>query len=314
MFGFSRSRKHCGLQILDRQIKLVAAAGSSYNRIARYQRISLDEGVIREGQILDEEQLVRQLSGAVKTLSLQDHRVTMSVPTNSVILRRAVFPMVKDKELRNLIDVELHGGTTQLPFKKPVFDYITVKQTGDQQEVLIFASPMEVVQQYARIAKQAGLDPVAADSSPLALYRLLLRGMKNTGITLSNCFMFLDADHDRAELSIFVEGYPVFFRTVQISGHELFAEGDDRMNAYVNQLSVEMSRVMKYYQYTVAADPEGVKELVLVGEAKLTENLQKNFEPEFKRIYQLPMDGAITGFETDHKSFAVPIGLAMKGA
>ena len=161
MFGINRKKRRCGLQFLDRQIKLVVAAGSSYSRIVHFRSIPLPDGTIKEGKIVDEDQLVQQLANHVKLLSLEDEEVSLTVPTSSVALRKATFPRVKDKELRNLIDVELHGGETQLPFRNPVFDFVPVRKGDEDQDVLIFATPADVVEQYVRVVKIAGMQPVA---------------------------------------------------------------------------------------------------------------------------------------------------------
>ncbi|HEY8528344.1 MAG TPA: pilus assembly protein PilM [Paenibacillaceae bacterium] len=314
MFGKIRNKRRCGLQFLDRQVKLVAAAGPSGSRIVLFRAIPLAEGTIKEGKILDEEGLIHQLSDHVRQLSLAGAEVSLTIPTSSVILRKATFPRVREKELRNLIDVELHSGETQLPFRNPVFDFVTVRQGKEDQEVIIFASPMEVVEQYVRVVRNAGLQPVAVDTAPLALFRLLIRGLRAYGQTLPERFLLLDAENERADISIFVGGYPVFFRTVQMQSAFLPDEDEDRNAVYARQLSIELGRVMNYYRYNVASDQEDVRQLILVGDPSLCETLRQNMEEEFERILQMPVDGALTNFEPSHKSFAVPIGLAMKGA
>ena len=314
MFRINRKKRRCGLQFLDRQIKLVVAAGSSYSRIVHFRSIPLPDGTIKEGKIVDEDQLVQQLANHVKLLSLEDEEVSLTVPTSSVALRKATFPRVKDKELRNLIDVELHGGETQLPFRNPVFDFVPVRKGDEDQDVLIFATPADVVEQYVRVVKNAGMQPVAVDTSPLALFRLLLKGLRAYGQTLPKRFLMLDAEPERAEISIFVDGYPVFFRTASMNMPFLPNEEDDRNTQYARQLSVELGRIMNYYKYSVANDQEDVKHLVLVGDPSLCDHLARTLEEDFERILQMPVDGALVNFEPPHKSFAVSIGLAMKGA
>ena len=302
------------MQFLDRQAKLVVAAGPSGSRIVLFRAIPLAEGTIREGKILDEERLVRRLAEHVRELSLTGAEVSLTIPTSSVMLRKATLPRVRGKELRNLIDVELHSGETQLPFRNPVFDFVTVRQDAENQEVIIFASPMEVVKQYVRVVTNAGLRPVAVDTSPLALFRLLIRGLRASGEALPERFLLLDAETERADISIFVHGFPVFFRTVQMHYALLPDEDEDRNAAYARQLSLELGRILNYYRYSVASDREAVRQLILVGDSSLCETLRQHMEDDFERILQLPMDGALTNFEPSHQSFAVPIGLAMKGA
>jgi len=314
MFGLSRKKISCGLQILDRQFKIVGASGSSRARIAKYETIPLGDGMIKEGKIIDEDSLIQKLSNAVDKLSLNNEPAALVIPTSSIVLRKTMLPNLKNKELRNLIDVELHSGDSKLPFKNPIFDFIPIREENGQKEVLVFASPMEVVEQYVDIARRAGLQPQAVETAPLALFRLLLRCFKTEGRILPQRFMLLDAENDRAEISIFVNGYPVFFRAIAIPSHQLLDEDADRVEAYSRHMSIEMGRVMNYYKYSVATDQEEVDELILIGDSGLTDGLNQSLEKDFNNVTALSLDRAITNFDPILKSFAVPIGLAMKGA
>lgn len=313
MFRFNRKRRRCGLQFLDRQIKLVVAGGNANSRIIRCRAIPLDEGIIKEGKIADEDRLVQELARHVELMSIRGEEVSLTIPTSSVALRKATFPPVKDGELRNLIDVELHGGETQLPFRNPVFDFIRIRTGEGDQEVLIFATPAGVVEQYVRVVKLAGLRPAAVDASPLALFRLLLKGLNASGHPLPRRFLLLDAEPERAEISIFADGYPVFFRTVSMHVPYL-AGGEDRSAGYARQISVELGRILNYYKYSVAGEEEDIRDMVLAGDPVLCGLLSRTLESDFERIRPIPMDGALANFEPSHKPFAVPIGLAMKGA
>jgi len=313
MFRFNRKRRRCGVQFLDRQIKLVVAGGTAYGRIIRCRSIPLNEGIIKEGKIADEDRLAKELARHVDLMSLRGETAVLTVPTSTIALRKATFPLVKDHELRNLIDVELHGGETQLPFRNPAFDFIRSRVGSEDQDVLIIATPAGVVEQYVRVVKKAGLTPAAVDASPLALFRLLLRGLGASGLELPRRFLLLDVEPERTEISIFSGGYPVFFRTVAMQA-PLLASGEDRSAVYARQLSVELGRVMNYYKYNAADGGEEIRDLILSGDPVLCGLLSRTMESDFDRILQMPMDRALSNFEPSHKSFAVPIGLAMKGA
>lgn len=314
MFGLSRKKISYGIQMVDRQVKIIGASGSSNSRVVKHHQLALSDGVIKEGKIVDELSLIQKLSREIEKLSMKGEPVTVVIPTSSIVLRKAMLPNVKDKELRNLIDVELHSGDAKLPFKNPIFDFLSIREADGQKEVLIFASPMEVVEQYVHIVREAGLEPVAVDTAPLALFRLMVRCYKAVGQRMPQRFMLLDAESDRAEISIFVDGYPVFFRTISIPSHQLIEEDGDQLEAYSRHMSIEMGRVMNYFKYTVSSEQDEVDELILVGDPTLTEELAKALESDFSKITSLSMDRAVSNFDPIFKSFAVPIGLAMKGA
>lgn len=315
MFVFRRKTFGCGLQLQDHQIKLAAVAGNERLQIRQIRNAPLPEGAIRDGRIMEEEAVVSVIRKTAADLSLIGKPVVLTIPTSSVVLRRSVFPARKDDELRRLIDVEMAAGDTLLPFKNPVFDFVKIGDTGKGTEVILFASPSEVVTQYVQAAKRAGLNPIAVDLAPLALLRLLKRCLKATGGTLPRSFMILNAESEVVEISIYSDGSPAFFRSIPVQVRAMLDEDADYLEAYGRYFSVELGRVMNYYKYASNEEPAPIETLFLIGDAHFTGGIMPVLEQTFPGAVRLmDIDSFLRTRNPELPAYAIPIGLAMKGA
>lgn len=332
MFGKKASKYTYGMQISDTDAKLVEIMNLPQEIVVTQRHsIALDKGSIKHGKFMDEESVIGRIESMVKQFGLQGANVNVTVPMSNVILRKSVFSSLKDKALRNMIDVELHGGQ-QLPFKNPVFDFVRLgapkeaaaaaaeggKKTAKpsaQEEVLIFATPAEVVESYTHVVKKSGLVPISVDLAPLALHRMLVRNTRLTGSAMKDRFMLLHVEPDHADISIFVNGIPVFFRSIQINTSFFLDTGTDQVAAYGRNLSMELGRVMNYFQYSVSTDQEDVQLIYLVGDYEWIQALPEHLEGSFTgEITAFPLQTVLQREDSACHAFAVPVGLAMKGA
>jgi type IV pilus assembly protein PilM len=315
MFGLRRKTFSCGLQLQDHQIKLAAVAGNERMQIRQIRSASLPEGAIRDGRIHDADVVVSAIRKMAAELSLAGKSVVLTIPTSSVVLRRSVFPARKEEDLRGLIDVELNGNESLLPFRNPVFDFVRIGESEKGTEVVIFASPAEVVSQYVQAARSAGLNPTAVDVAPLALLRVLKRCLKATGGTLPGSFMILNAESEMVEISIFSDGCPAFFRSIPVQVRAMVDEDADYLETYGRFFSVELARVMNFYKYSVSEQPPAVEAIYLIGDAHFAGGILPILESEFPGVVRLlDIDAFLRSRNPDLPNYAIPIGLAMKGA
>ncbi|GFR38358.1 hypothetical protein PRECH8_16540 [Insulibacter thermoxylanivorax] len=297
-------------------------------RVQQHEMVQLEQGSVRNGRIENEEAVVSKLKEIVRDLKLQDAGVTLAVPASSAVMRRSVYPMLKDKELRNRIEVDLLA-REQLPFKDPVFDYVRLgppavneaaaaaegnKSKGNnkgEEEVLIFTTPLEVVDSYARLAEEAGLEPRAVELAPLSLFRLLLLTESN----LPERFMLIHAELDHADLCIFENGIPVFMRQQMMPQQYVLDSDSDRVSVYGRNLTIEISRILNYYKYSISKNQEDVQHLLISSEHDWLPTLIEQINGSFDgQVQPLMLESAIANYQAVYHSYTVPIGLAMKGA
>ncbi|MFC5531226.1 type IV pilus biogenesis protein PilM [Cohnella yongneupensis] len=320
MFG-NKPKGGYGLQITDEELRIINLAATSRGvKLKLHHSEPLILSSVRDGRILDEDAVAGKLRFVAARLGLQGAKVHLSIPTSSTVLRKSVFPVMNDKELRNMIDVELNSGTT-MPFKEPVFDYLRLgpavneevaaaaqqpKSKGrKQEEVLIIASPSNVVESYVRVVEQAGMKPATIELAPFASLRLLLAYAGQINQPLSDRIIVLNAENGHLEFSIFVDGVPVFLHTVA----ELSA-----MDAYAGA-ATELSRILYYFTYTISATQEKIKEIYVLGASDWVENMPAKINEVFDgSVYTIPMDQWFMEPNDVIQSYAVPIGLALRGA
>lgn len=331
MFGLKRKKAAYGMHITDLQIKLVEIESSSQQLdVLQRHIIGLDEGSIRNGKLLDEESVIHKLTHLVKAHGLHGMPVHLTIPTSNVILRKSVFPTLKDQELRNMIDVELNGGS-QIPFKNPVFDFMRLGQApteaaaaqegegkkgkaAKQESVLVFATPLDVVQGYSSLVQKSGFNPVSVDIAPLAILRILVKQQQLTGNFLPKTFMFLQVEPDYADVSIFVQGVPVFMRTIQMNIGYLMDSGSEKIDAYGRNLSMELGRILSYFKYSVSSEQEEVDRIYLIGDAEWTAALPALLESSFSgELAVFPLERVLRANDLAFHAYTVPLGLAMKG-
>lgn len=320
-----------GVHILDQHAKIVVVEHTAKKiRVLNQEMVQFEAGSVRNGQIEQAESVIQRLKEKFRELELQDAAACLAVPTTNAVMRRSVYPVLKDKELRNRIEVDLLS-RDQLPFKEPVFDYVRLGKVQDEvaatsedrkeskgkrgdEEVLIFATPVDTVERYAHVVEEAGLHARAIELTPLSLHRLLLKTLA-ANETPADRFLFVHAENEYADISIFENGIPVFMRQQTLTAQQMLDTESDRMGAYGRNLTIEISRILNYYKYSVSKDQEEIEQLYLCTDhdwqAPLTEQIASSFSGH---IHTLQLDSAVVNYQALHHAYAVPIGLAMKGA
>ena len=105
------------------------------------------------------------------------------------------------------------GSTLYLPFDDPVFDVVPYIPNTETNEAIVIASKESVLDHYEDVLKDVKLDPITADITPLALYRL---AYKQHALTGKEHVLLADLKEDKMTVSIFHAHYPLFMRPVEL--------------------------------------------------------------------------------------------------
>ncbi len=100
-----------------------------------------------------------------------------------------------------------------MPFDDPVFDVVPYIPNTETNEAIIIASKESVLDRYEEVLKEVKLDPITADITPLALYRL---AYKQHALTGKEHVLLADLKEDKMTVSIFHAHYPLFMRPVEL--------------------------------------------------------------------------------------------------
>ena len=177
------------------------------------EEVPLPPNIIVEGKIVDPETLATILDGAVKQWGISKRTVQFLAPDQYVIIRKVPYPDdVLEDELKGHFFIEI-GSTLYLPFDDPVFDVVPYIPNTETNEAIIIASKESVLDHYEDVLKDVKLDPITADITPLALYRL---AYKQHALTGKEHVLLADLKEDKMTVSIFHAHYPLFMRPVEL--------------------------------------------------------------------------------------------------
>lgn len=152
-------------------------------------------------------------------ISAKDVVVMVSGP--QVFIRRIVMPPMPQEELAEVIPFE---ATKHVSFsvEQLILDYVIVGEKEvdgvNNMDILLVATPKEVVERQKSIVSAAGLRPVAVTVAPMVLWKTFQLGSMEPE---EKVVAMLDIGHKRTTISLVNKGLLEFTRTINISGDEV---------------------------------------------------------------------------------------------
>lgn len=248
------------------------------NMIKTYGERRLPFGIIREGNIAERETLLMILEECVENWRIKGARLSFCVPDSSYMIRNTTVPShVPDDEVKGEVYLDL-GEKLHLPFENPILDVSIVGQTNEEKEVIVVASPESVVGEYRTLFEEVKLKPIIADISSLSIYRLF------HSMDLANQhdhFLIIQIHLDSINMTIFHKDLPVFTRHIRIFLDEddwettinrlgliiwTFTGDDTQIEEQIHDFSIELERIINFYQFSVHKGQEQVTKLVVTGD------------------------------------------------
>ena len=162
-----------GLDIGDHSVKLIQLrpdrSGFSLERLGL---ANLGEGVMRAGEIENEEALLRALQELFEQERVEKKRVAVSLSGSGVAIRIVWVPEIDTQEMEALIAWE---GEQYLPFplEEANLDYLIQSEAEEDGQrwfqVLLAGARKTCIDQLRRVLERADLTPIVMDPVPLAL-------------------------------------------------------------------------------------------------------------------------------------------------
>lgn len=308
--------------------------------------IDLPEKIIADGRIIDSEALADAISQAVTTSGAKAEKAVVAVNGRGVFVREVMFPIMVEAELREAIKWDMEK---YVPFAPESYYYdfaiIGEANSGLERKVLLVAAPREMIDNIVDITKTAGLQPVAIDIEPLALYRTLAKAENS---------LVIDIGGQVTQLVIFQNGSPIVTRMIPLGGQrftetvmqslaieyteaeylkqrqkgllpwaDLPEEQSDlhlQLESLVSELAREVRRTIEYYQIQNKAAV--IEKIFLSGGGAKLDNLTRYFEEHLEKpvVMVEPMAniGMLLSFDKQYlrdiaPQFTVAIGLALRG-
>ncbi|MBO0587093.1 pilus assembly protein PilM [Sporosarcina sp. E16_8] len=264
---FTRRKRTESMTIEEDAVRFVRLKSIEPLVIDVAEEVLLPPNVVVEGKIVDSETLVTILDGAVGQWGISNRSVQFLAPDQYVIIRKVPYPMdVMADELKGYFFIEI-GSTLYLPFDDPVFDVVPYKPNTETNEAIIIASKEGVLDRYEDVLKEVKLDPLKADITPLALYRLAFKQHKLSG---KEHILLADLTHGKLTVSIFHEHYPLFMRPVDLENStDLSVVRDFTSDTGIvtpSTIVMELEKLINFYRYNLWNGAASITHLLVNGE------------------------------------------------
>ena len=310
---FTRRKHPVSLTIEEDAVRFVRLKSVDPLVVDVAEEVALPPNIVVEGKIVDPETLATILDGAVKQWGISRRTVQFLAPDQYVIIRKVPYPDdVLEDELKGHFFIEI-GSTLYLPFDDPVFDVVPYIPNTETNEAIIIASKESVLDRYEDVLKEVKLDPITADITPLALYRL---AYKQHALTGNEHVLLADLKEDKLTVSIFHEHYPLFMRPVELENSADLSVVADIQEQRITPTTIvmELEKLINFYRYNMWNGTAGITHLLVNGEydemdellSLIRERLSIQAMPLVKKPLQLA-----TGQEIPAR-FNRTIGLALK--
>jgi type IV pilus assembly protein PilM len=265
---FSIKREVFGLDISDLSLKITQLKKDKRGlKLASFGETKIEPGVIKSGEIKNDNTLARTIETAIKQVrgeKIRTKHVIVSLPEEKAFLQVIQMPKVPEEDLASAVVYEAEN-YIPTPLEKVYLDFRIVPPMHnhlDHYDVLIAALPKQTIDPYVSSLKLAGLEPVALEIESLAIARALIKG----GTTISPVLL-IDFGATRTSFIIF-SGHTIRFTfTISVSSNN-FTE------IIAKALGVNFSKA------------ENLKiKYGLIGKTK-TKNQKGKVEKEEKKIFE----------------------------
>lgn len=149
--------------------------GEKYS-IVGLNRIKLPDGLIKDGKIIREEEVVSLMKHLLDTATpkkITNNRVIVSLPENQTFIKVIDVPTIEHKNLNEAIKWE-SANHIPLAIKDVYLDWQVLKKEKDNMRVLIGACPKEIVDGYVFTLEEAKLKPLVLEPGVAARARALM--------------------------------------------------------------------------------------------------------------------------------------------
>lgn len=162
----------------------VGIANKERTNFALLHEVALPEGLIQNDQVKDTAKLAAFLQNIRQQLKIIDLHVVVGISEVKATVKSLKLPLLSADEITQAIDEE---ADSFLPFRPhdEYIDWMLIEKISDEQEyVLVSAVPKAIVDGFVRAFVQAGMQPVAFETTSLSLFRLLPPDARRLSLTI----------------------------------------------------------------------------------------------------------------------------------
>lgn len=267
LFQLSRKKRYANIEIKDHVIRFTEMKNSLPPKPDKIGEFILPEGVIKNGEIKDRLTFQLIMDEAVERWGIKRKTIQFLVPDQIIVVRKHQIPAyLSVEEIKGYLYIEL-GNSIHLPFEDPILDFTILQSNEEYHEVLLYAAPENVINEYKAIFESSKLKPITADLSSLSLFRLYqLMSEANQQENL----MILKIDQSNATIGIYQKGLPIFIQNeMLLQDEDIKHNHDEHNNALIeplNDLIDNIGRVIHFYKYNMMSGNADLNKIMLTGD------------------------------------------------
>ncbi|MCS7201574.1 MAG: pilus assembly protein PilM [Dictyoglomus sp.] len=284
----------------------------------------LSDDIFQGIQFSNPEPVREILKRIIKSFKLKKGKVLFSIPAQNTAIRFINFTYMPEEELREALRWELER-FIPFPVEDVYFDYqilnITERENTKEYQLLLVASPSEILNSFLNILRDLNLEPELIDISFFCAIRTAIKEIKDIPKELT---LFIYAREKFVDLLILKNKTPLFFRSILTKNWFEDEELDELSRSYaLDEYLREIYRNINifYSQYP----EERVEKLILLGDIVLNKDFIELLESmlglkaEISPLslnelnIQVKNKDVISIFQKELPKWSVPLGLLFWG-
>lgn len=307
-----------GLEMDSKEIRAVEMGGSARQPvITAWGRISLPEGTVKDGRVMDGEALSSYLEKLISQNRFRSREVLLGISNQDVIIRFASFPKVPEDKIRNMVLYQAQE-YIPVPLEELQLDYII---SGEKQNedgaflnIILVGARKRMLNDFVDAFSGARLAVREIDSATMAIGRAALCSIRK------EVFAVVGYNHDILNIMIFNKGVLSMARSVPFSQSVIWKTGgvqDQNVASIMADILIsELRSSIGYYRMQSEDAIEGTYLMGLPGLKNIADRFREagyevNIAQPYPEIPYKEQPGGLGHFSTN--DFAAAISLAIRG-
>ena len=225
----ARGRNALGLDIGSSSIKLVQLKESKKGiSLASFSMAPLPSEAIVDGALMNSTAVVDTIQGMISNQKLKNRQVAISISGHSVIIKKISLPAMTPEELDESIKWEAEQ---YIPFdvNDVHIDYqiLQTRPEQGQMDVLLVAAKKDIVNEYAGVVREAGLEPVCVGIDCLTIQQCF---ELNYGYPPGETVVLIDVGASTVNINVVANGITTFTRDIAMGGNQFTEEIQKQLN------------------------------------------------------------------------------------
>lgn len=211
--------KCISIDLGNKEIKLVVGEHTEKKiDITSMYNISQDENIYYSGQIYDERVVGNNITKIIKDNKIKESNVILNIEASDLIKREMVIPVLGKEDAIKAITLEI-GEYLPIDIEKYIIQYVEIDRFEEdslkKMNILVYALPYKLAEQYYTLLKNIGLNPSVLDIQSNCIEKLF-SNFKINGVNTNNeTIAVIDIGNSGMNISIIEKGKHRFNRVVR---------------------------------------------------------------------------------------------------